>query len=174
VVRARLLPEELIPPLRARICERAPSLPIAAAMTMTEVVSRAAAAPRFTSLLMGVFAGAALLLALVGIYGVMSFAVEEARPAIGIRMALGATTRDVLGMVVGQGAILGLAGMGFGLVASLALARTLEGLLYRVGPFDAWTFLSLTAVLSAVVLLAAALPAWRAARLSVIETLRHP
>jgi putative ABC transport system permease protein len=174
VVRAGLEPEKLLPALRAKIREREPSLPIAAAMTMTEVVSRAAAAPRFTSLLMAVFAGAALLLAVVGIYGVMSFSVEQARQAIGIRMALGATTRDVLVMVVGQGAILGLAGIGFGLSASLGLSRTIEGLLYRVGPFDPWTFLSLSAVLSAVVLLAAAVPAWRAARLSVIETLRHP
>jgi putative ABC transport system permease protein len=173
VVRAAHAREDLFPSLRSVIRERDPSLPIAAAMTMTEVVSRAAAEPRFTSLLMGVFAGTALLLALVGIYGVMSFSVEEARPAIGIRMALGATTGDVLKLVVGQGAVLGLAGVGFGLAASLALSRNLEGLLFRVGRFDPWTFLSLTAVLVAVVLLASYVPAARAARLSVIETLRH-
>ncbi len=173
VVRAREPSESLFPSLRGAVRERDPSLPISAGMTMTEVVSRAAAAPRFTSLLMGVFAGTALLLALVGIYGVMSFAVEEARPAIGIRMALGASTKDVLRLVVGEGALLGLAGVGFGLVASLALSRTLEGLLFRVRTFDPWTFVSLTAVLVAVVLLASYVPASRAARLSVIETLRH-
>ncbi len=142
-------------------------------MTMDEVVSRAAAAPRFTSFLMAIFAGTALLLAMVGIYGVMSFAVEQARPSIGIRMALGATTKDVLGLVVGQGALLGLIGVGVGLAASFALSRSLESLLFRVGPFDPWTFLSLTALLAAVVLLASGVPAWRAARLSVIETLRQ-
>jgi ABC-type antimicrobial peptide transport system permease subunit len=103
----------------------------------------------------------------------MSFSVEQARQAIGIRRALGATTKDVLRLVVGQGAVLGIAGVGFGLVASFALSRTLEGLLFRVGTFDPWTFISLSAILAAVVLLAAAVPAWRAARLNVIETLRH-
>jgi putative ABC transport system permease protein len=172
-VRTRQRPADLFPSLRAAVREVAPSLPIASAMTMTEVVSRAAAAPRFTSLLMGVFAGTALLLAIVGIYGVMSFSVEQARQAIGIRRALGATTKDVLRLVVEQGAALGIAGVGFGLVASFALSRTLEGLLFRVGTFDALTFVSLSAILAAVVLLAAAVPAWRAARLDVIETLRH-
>jgi ABC-type antimicrobial peptide transport system permease subunit len=83
-------------------------------MTMTEVVSRAAVQPRFTSLLMGLFAGAALLLAVVGIYGVMSYSVEQTRHAIGIRMALGATTADVLNLVVVQGARIALAGVGSG------------------------------------------------------------
>ncbi len=174
VVRAPGAGEDLFPNLRSVVRERDPSLPIAVAMAMTEVVSRAAAEPRFTSLLMGVFAGTALFLALVGVYGVMSFSVEKARPAIGIRMALGATTGDVLRLVVGQGAVLGLAGVGFGLAASLALSRSLEGLLFRVGPFDPWTVLSLTTVLVAAVLLASYIPAARAARLSVIETLRQP
>ncbi len=173
VVRAPQRPADVFASLRAVIRERDPGLPVSAAMTMDEVVSRAAAAPRFTSFLMAVFAGTALLLAVVGIYGVMSFAVEQARPSIGIRMALGATTKDVLGLVVGQGALLGLIGVGIGLAASLALSRSLESLLFRVGPFDPWTFLSLTALLAAVVLLASGVPAWRAARLSVIETLRH-
>jgi predicted permease len=173
VVRARQRPEDVFPSVRAAVREVAPGLPIASAMTLSDVVSRAAAAPRFTSLLMGVFAGTALLLALVGIYGVMSFSVEQARQAIGIRRALGATTRDVLRLVVGQGTVLAFAGVGFGLAASFALSRTLEGLLFRVGTFDPWTFLSLSAVLAAAVLLAAAVPAWRASRLSVVETLRH-
>ncbi len=174
VVRASHGPQGLFPSVRAVVRERDPKLPISTAMTLIEVVARAAAQPRFTSILMGAFAGTALLLALVGIYGVMSYSVEQSRPAIGIRMALGATTADVLRLVVGQGAILGLVGIGFGLVASLLLSRTLEGLLFRVDPFDPSTFLYLTAILVSVVLLASYVPASRAARLNVIETLRHP
>jgi predicted lysophospholipase L1 biosynthesis ABC-type transport system permease subunit len=173
VVRARSGPEALTPALRALVRERDPSLPLSTAMAFPEVVSRAASEPRFTSLLMGVFATTALLLAVVGIYGVVSYSVESARQAIGIRMALGATPLDVLRLVVGQGAVLGLSGVGFGLAASLLLSRALAGLLYRVDPFDPWTFASLTALLLSVALLASYLPARRAARVSVIETLRH-
>jgi predicted permease len=173
VVRVRSRPEALTSHLRAVLRERDPSLPISTAMAFPEVVSRAASQPRFTSLLMGVFAATALLLAVVGIYGVVSYSVEAARQAIGIRMALGATPSDVLRLVMGQGAVLGLSGVGFGLLASLLLSRALAGLLYRVDPFDPWTLASLTALLLSVVLLASYLPARRAARVSVIETLRH-
>jgi ABC-type antimicrobial peptide transport system permease subunit len=160
--------------VRAAVRERDPNLPLSTAMTVQEVVSRAAAAPRFTSILMALFAGTALLLALVGIYGVVSYTVEEKRQAMGIRMALGATSGDVLRLVVGQAAILGAAGVGFGLAASLLLSRALEGLLYRVDPFDLPTFFGLTALLALVVLLASYLPARRAARVSAIESLRYP
>jgi putative ABC transport system permease protein len=173
VIRAHSRPEELFPSVRAAVRERDPNLPLSSAMPLTEVVARAAAEPRFTSLLMGIFAGTALLLALVGIYGIVSYSVEEARQAIGIRMALGATAGDVLGLVVGEGALLGAAGAALGLVASFLLARSLTGMLYRVDPFDPATFAVLTALLCAVVLLASYLPARRAARLNVIETLRY-
>jgi putative ABC transport system permease protein len=173
VARAQSAPEELFPSIRAAVRERDPNLPLSSATPLTEVVARAAAAPRFTSLLMGIFAGTAVLLALVGIYGIVSFSVEEARQAIGIRMALGATGGDVLKLVVGEGALLGTAGAALGLVASFLLARSLTGMLYRVDPFDPATFALLTVLLCAVVLLASYLPARRAARWNVIEALRY-
>jgi putative ABC transport system permease protein len=142
-------------------------------MSLTAVVSRAAAEPRFTSLLMGSFAGTALLLALLGVYGIVSFSVEQMRRGIGIRIALGATPFDVLRLVLGQGVGLGFAGVGFGLASSLLLSRALESLLYQVDPFDSATFLTLTALLVSVVLLASYVPARRAARVNVIEILRQ-
>ena len=173
VVRARREPEDLIPSLRAVLRQRDASLPVSTAMSLTAVVSRAAAEPRFTSLLMGSFAGTALLLALLGVYGIVSFSVEQMRRGIGIRIALGATPFDVLRLVLGQGVGLGFAGVGFGLASSLLLSRALEGLLYQVDPFDSATFLTLTALLVSVVLLASYVPARRAARVNVIETLRQ-
>lgn len=173
LVRAKRSPEDLSPSIRAAIHERDPNIPISSPMAMTEVVWRAGAAARFTSLVMSLFAGTALLLALVGVYGVVSYSVEQARQAIGIRMALGATTREILRLVVGQGALLGGGGIGLGLIASFLLSRSLRGLLYSVDPIDPLTFTALPTVLAMVVLLASYVPARRAVRVNLVETLRY-
>jgi putative ABC transport system permease protein len=171
VVRAPARPQELAPAVRAIFRERDPRLPLSSLMTMTEVVSRAAAQPRFTSLLMSLFAAAALLLAMVGIYGVMSYSVEQARHAIGIRMALGATTADVLGLVVVQGARMAAAGVGFGLAAAVLVTRSMGSLLYQVSPTDPATFGAIALILTLVSLLACYLRP--GARLDPIEALRY-
>ncbi|MBO0721848.1 MAG: FtsX-like permease family protein, partial [Blastocatellia bacterium] len=128
---------------------------------------------RFNMLLLTVLAAVALALALMGIYGVISYAVTQRTHEIGIRIALGAQTYDVLGLIFRYGMTLTLGGIGLGLAASFALTRTLEGLLYVVKPTDPPTFIGVSLLLLAVALLACYIPAKRAAKLSPLETLRH-
>jgi predicted permease len=142
---------------------------------MEQIISQSMAAQRLPMMLLGVFAGLALVLASVGIYGVISYSVAQHVQEIGIRMALGANRRDVLGMVVRQGVRLAAAGLGIGLVAALALARVLGSfsrLLYGVHASDPLTLASVSLVLMAAALLACALPARRAASIDPTRALR--
>ena len=128
---------------------------------------------RFFGKAMGVFAAVALLLACLGVYGVLSYAVARRRREIGVRMALGATAADVLRLVLGEAARLAALGVGLGLLLAAALARSLHGILYGVSASDPWALLGMAAALMAVMIAASALPARGAARTDPLESLRQ-
>jgi putative ABC transport system permease protein len=130
------------------------------------------AAPRFNTTLLSIFAAVALILTIIGLYGVMSYSVAQRTNEIGIRMALGAQTRDVLTLIVKQGVTLVLIGLALGMVGALALTRLLATLLFGVTTKDPMTFISIAALLSFVALLACYVPAWRATRVDPLEALR--
>jgi ABC-type antimicrobial peptide transport system permease subunit len=150
-----------------------PDLPLADVRTLTAVADESYAEPRFLSWLLGGFAAVALVLALVGLYGVMSYSVGLRRREMALRMALGARAGSLIGLVLGQGMRLVAVGVVLGVVAALAFSRVLEGLLYGVAPNDPLTIVAVVVLLSAVALLANLLPARRAARVDPVVALRH-
>jgi putative ABC transport system permease protein len=147
--------------------------PVSKVRTMDEVVEASVASPRFRTLLLGLFGLTALLLAGLGIYGVMSYSVSQRRREIGIRMALGAERPEVIKMVLRHGLALSLAGVAAGLAGALGLTRLLSSMLYEVRPTDPLTFVGVTAVLAACALLASYVPARRATKVDPIEALRY-
>jgi ABC-type antimicrobial peptide transport system permease subunit len=140
--------------------------------TMEHMVATAVARQRFSMLLLAVFAGVALLLAAVGIYGVMSYSVAQRTREIGIRIALGARRADILRMTIIQGLRLVLTGLVGGLIAAVFLTRVMQSLLFGVSATDPLTFLSISLVLVAVAFLASYLPALRATKVNPIVALR--
>ncbi|MGZ4861085.1 MAG: ABC transporter permease [Candidatus Angelobacter sp.] len=147
-------------------------LPLYGVVTMEERVAGSLARRRFTTVLLAMFAGFALALATIGIYGVMAYLVIQGTREIGIRMALGATQRTVLRLVVKQGMMLALCGVGVGLIAALAFSRLVSGLLFGVRATDPLTFVAITVLLTLVALLASYIPARRAARIDPMISLR--
>ncbi len=149
------------------------NLPVSDIKTMEEVATAALSQPRFVTFLLALFAGTALTLAAIGIYGTVSLLVAERTPEMGIRLALGANRPDILKLILGQGLVLTAIGLALGMAGAIALTRTLSGLVYGVGTLDPLTFAAVPALLCLVALAACFLPARRAAAVDPISTLRQ-
>ncbi len=172
-VRSRSEALSLMPTLRRAVAQVDPSLPLYNLGTMQGRVADSLAESRFSTMLLAVFGALALTLAAVGVYGVISYGVAQRTREIGIRVALGAQRRDVMAMIVRHGALLAGIGLVLGLGGALALSRLIGSLLFRVSPTDPPTFATGVVVLTAVAVLAAALPARRAARTDPMTALRN-
>jgi putative ABC transport system permease protein len=172
-VRSSLDPSALARSIRNEVRAMDADQPIANLSTLAEISKDSIAARRLSVLLIGVFAAVALVLAAVGIYGVMSFLVVQRTHEMGVRMALGAQRSDVLRLVITRAAKLVLIGTGAGLLLGLFSSRALRALLYNVGAFDLWTFVGVTLTLCAVSLAASYIPALRATRADPMVALGH-
>jgi putative ABC transport system permease protein len=159
--------------LRAQLSSLDASLPVYSVKPMTEYLRDSLSRRRFNTILLSVFAGVALLLAAVGIYGVISYGVAQRTHEIGIRLALGAQTRDILGLVVGQAMLLTLAGITVGAAAAYALTRLMESLLFEVSATDPLTFAVISMLLAGVALAACFVPARRATKIDPMIALRY-
>jgi putative ABC transport system permease protein len=173
VARTQIEPQHLAAQARGQILAVAPDQPVYNVRTMNELVAGSIASRRFSMFLLLVFALVALVLAAVGIYGVMAYSVTQRTHEIGIRMALGAQAADVLRMILGQGLLLILLGITVGLAAAFALTRVLAGLLYGVSATDPLTFAVISLLLVAVALLACYIPARRATKVDPMVALRY-
>jgi putative ABC transport system permease protein len=173
MVRTHMEPHSLAPAIKRELQRAARGLPATGIRSMDEIVARSTARQDFNMALMLIFGGAALLLAAIGIYGLMAFAVEQRRQEIGIRVALGARASDVKRMVVWQGMRLALAGIAAGIAAAFGLTRMMASLLYGVPTRDPLVFAAVPLVLSMVALLGVWLPARRASRIDPIQALRE-
>jgi putative ABC transport system permease protein len=166
-------PNSLINPVRNTVLTMDKDQPLYEVRTMEQLVSKSVANPRLNVVLMGIFAVVALILSAVGIYGVMSYSVTQRTHEIGIRMALGATSTDVLKLVVGQGLMLTAVGVGLGLISAFFLTRLMSTLLFGVSATDPVTFIVITLTLTAVAFMACFIPARRATRVDPMVALRY-
>jgi len=170
---SRSSPSAVIHALRHAVRELDPSLPLSRIRTMDEVMTAAQSRPRFLTLLLTLFSSAALALAAVGIYGVISCSVAQRTKEFGVRMALGAQRVDVLGIVLGRGMVLALVGIGVGLGGALLLTRFLSTLLFGITPTDPMTFVVVSLLLGLVAFLASYIPARRATKVDPMVALRY-
>jgi predicted permease len=171
-LRGEVEPAALTNTVRARIRAIDPALPVASVQTMSEIVQQSAAVPRFNALLVNLFAVLALLLAAIGIAGMLAMSVSRRLPELGIRMALGAQRQTLLAMVIRQGMIPAAAGLAIGLLTAWLVSRVLSSLLFGISPRDPMTFATVAGVLGVVALVACALPAWRVTRVDPLKVLR--
>jgi len=172
IVRSRVEASALTAAVQREVLQLDRNIPLTAVQTMQERVADVTSRSRFIAVLLGLFAGLALLLAGIGIYGVLAYTVSTRTREIGVRMALGAQVSDVLRLVIGQGMKLVFVGVALGLIASLALTRAIKSLLFGVSTTDPLTFAAIALLLLLVALLASWIPARRAMKLDPMTALR--
>jgi putative ABC transport system permease protein len=173
VVRTDSSPEALLPSIREKVRELDSELALANVRTMDQWLSNSAAQPRLNTVLLTIFASIALVIASIGIYGVIAYSVSQRISEIGVRMALGATPRDVLRLIVSEGMNVALIGIGTGLLGGLALGRAVSSLVFGVPVRDPRTFAAVAVALASVALAASVIPALRASRVDPIVALRY-
>jgi putative ABC transport system permease protein len=173
VVKTNGEPRSFIPAVTKQVAAMDADVPLFGVKSMEEYLSASVAAPRFNTTLLSIFAGVALVLTIVGLYGVMSYSVVQRTNEIGIRLALGAQSRDVLLMIVKQGSKLIVVGLAIGLAVAFVATRVIESLLFGVKTKDPFTFVAAAVLLVIVALLACYVPAWRATKVDPLEALRY-
>ena len=173
VVRTDLPPASVLQTIRQKVHDLDPELPLATVRTMDEWVSSSAMQPRLSALIVGVFAAMAVLIAAIGIYGVLAYSVTQRTREIGLRIALGARREGVVRLIVKEGMTVAAIGIGTGLVGASGLGRAVNSLVYGLAPRDPLTFAGVAAMLAFVALAASVLPARRAARVDPIVALRE-
>ena len=166
-------PNAIIPAVRAAVRDLDPSLPLSQVQSMEETLEAARSRPRFLTTLLALFSFTALLLAAVGLYGVISYSVARRTMEFGIRMAMGAESGDVIRLVAGQGLRLALIGVALGAAGALALTRLIRGLLFGVSAFDPMTFAAMALLLITVTAIACIVPARRATKVDPLVALRY-
>jgi putative ABC transport system permease protein len=170
LVRTAMAPQSITSAVRAQIAMVDPDQPVTKIQNVEQLMDNSRSQPRFTMLLLGVFSATALALAVIGIYGVLSYSVAQRRQEFGIRMALGAEHSDILRLVVRHGLMLAIAGIALGLLAALLLTRLMSSMLYKVGALDLTTFLFTPLLFLGIALLACYLPARRATKVQPADS----
>ena len=173
VVKTKSEPRGLISAVTKEVAAMDPNIPLFGVKSMEEYLSQSVAAPRFNTTLLSIFAAVALVLTMVGLYGVMSYSVAQRRNEIGIRLSLGAQSRDVLLMIVKQGSLLIGLGLVIGLAGAFAATRVIASFLFGVTAKDPFTFAAVSMLLAIVALAACYIPAWRATKVDPMEALRQ-
>jgi putative ABC transport system permease protein len=173
VIRTDGPPDALLPAIRQRVHELDPELALANVRTMDEWLSNSAAQPRLNTVLLSVFAFVALLIASIGIYGVLAYSVSQRTAELGLRMALGATPQGVLRLIVVEGMKVALVGIAVGVLGGVAVGRAVSSLVFGVAVRDPATFTGVALMLATVALAACAIPARRAAKVDPMVALRY-
>ena len=173
VIRTSEPPDALLRSIQGAIWSRDNKLAISEVRTMDQIVNRELARPRFSMFLLGVFAATALIMAAIGIYGLMAYSVAQRTREIGIRMALGALRQDIIRSVASSALGLALTGVAIGIIGAVAVTRTMSALLFGVSPTDTGTFAFAAVLLIAVTMLAAFVPARRASKVDPMIALRY-
>ena len=171
-VRTAVEPIGLIATVRKQVSEIDPDQPVTRVETVSDLMDASRAQPRVTMFLLIAFSGIALTLAVVGIYGVLNYAVTQRRQELGVRMALGAEKGDILRLIIGNGLLLTIVGIAIGWVTGLALTRVMQTMLYQVGSRDLTTFSVAAVCFLLIASLACYLPARRATKVDLVEALR--
>jgi putative ABC transport system permease protein len=172
MVRSDIAPGALIDQIREQLHQLDPLLPLSEAATMTEFIEEQTSDKRFTTALLSALAALGLVLAIVGVYGVVSYLVVQRQQEIGIRLALGSPRTTVLGLITRQGLILAITGAALGLIGTAVASRSVASFLYGISALDLFTLCGTSAVLIVIALLASAIPGRRAMRINPIQALR--